>query len=85
MDVTITLKGKHQGPDVEVEARNCSVHEEPQTWSDPGSCDVDYESVVIVSDDETLDGTELSDEMKALYDEAIIDAIYEAWHDQEPY
>jgi hypothetical protein len=88
MDVSITLKGKHEGEPIEVMAIGCSVHEEPQTWTEPGSVDVDYEDVRLVIADEsedTLDGTSLSDELRELYDEVICDAIYEAWRDQEPY
>ena len=83
MDLTITLKGKHQGEPIEIEIRDISVYIERQTFHHPGSVDIDYSGIFLVDD---LDNdTELNDELAELYRDYIDGEIIEAWENQEPY
>jgi hypothetical protein len=84
MDVTITLKDKHDGEPIEIEAIGCSVHEERQTYWEPGSLDIDYEDVIVTDDDGVGLGS-LTDELRELYRDEIGTAIYEAWNDRSEY
>jgi hypothetical protein len=83
MDLTLTLKGKHSGESIDIEIRDISVLIERQTWDYPGSIDIDYSGIFIVSDSE--EDEELDKELAKLYEDFIDTEIIEAWENQDPY
>jgi hypothetical protein len=82
MDLTLTLKGKHEGEPIDIEIRDIKVLEERQTWDYPGSIDIDYSGIYLVdSEEDEL----LSETLEELYRDFIDEEILDAWHDQDPY
>lgn len=85
MDLTLTLKGKHEGEPIDIEIRDISVLIERQTWDYPGSTDIDYSGIFLCPVDDSIEDEELSEELAELYQDFIDKEIIEAWENQEPY
>jgi hypothetical protein len=82
MDLTLTLKGKHEGEPIDIEVRDISVLIERQTWDYPGSIDIDYSGIFLVDSEED---EELNETLQELYQDFIDVEIQEAWEDQDNY
>jgi beta-galactosidase beta subunit len=77
VDIEITLPNDNDihNP-IQLVAKNCSVYEEPQTFMEPGSLNIEYELYYL--DDETK---EVDEELVEKHRQYIDDTVYKAWRE----
>ncbi len=84
MDLTLTLKGKHEGSLIDIEIRDIKVLIERQTFDYPGSVDIDYSGIYVITESDEDEEKLLTYDLEELYRDFIDKEILEAWDNQEP-
>lgn len=85
MDLELTLKGKHEGQPIDIWIRDIRVLIERQTFDYPGSIDIEYSGIYVITESEPDDEKLLSQKLEECYRDFVDREIIEAWQNQDPY